>query len=374
ASATPNNGAVAASYAPGDHLTLAGGTFSAPAVLAVTNTLLVGLGINNFGVGNYAPADTIALTGGTQTTPAELTVATTRVVSATVAAGGAGGTDGTQTVIGTTGTGTPFQASVTVTGGAVTAVLSITVPGSYTVNPTTPATEPVTGASLTGAELDIVLGVDTFSISDGGVFTANASGGTFTQASSSGTGTGATFSGGLFAPNVVSIVTSGTYTVEPTNPVAVGSETGSGSGVTFNLTFSSVHSYANGDWVFISGVNGMTELNGNTYIVAGVSGPFFTLKDLNGNPVDSTHFSAYTSGGFVARLYTLSTPYEAFDLPYLKFAQSADVMSLCLVNPTNRNEYPPYDLKRFGDTNWTLTETDFGSPIAAPFNATASAT
>src|SRR6185312_5018157 len=170
ASATPNNGAVAASYAPGDHLTLAGGTFSAPAVLAVTNTLLVGLGINNFVVGNYSPADTIALTGGTHTTPAELSVTTTRVVSATVAAGGTGGTDGTQTVTGTTGTGTKFQASVTVAGGAITAVLSITLAGSYTANPTTLTAEPVTGASLTGAQLNVVMGVATVTVSTAGAY------------------------------------------------------------------------------------------------------------------------------------------------------------------------------------------------------------
>jgi hypothetical protein len=49
-----------------------------------------------------------------------------QVQAATVNAGGTGGTTGTQTVTGTTGTGTKFQASVTISGGAITAVNSVT--------------------------------------------------------------------------------------------------------------------------------------------------------------------------------------------------------------------------------------------------------
>lgn len=160
--------------------------------VAGSTSQLATLALNAAGTNNYAPNDTINLTGGTQTTPAQLIVATTQVVSATVAAGGTGGTPGTQTVTGTTGTGTKFQASVTVSGGgAITAVLSITVAGSYTVNPTSPTVEPVTGASLTGAQLNVKLGVATFTIFNPGVFTVESL--TFTQNTSSGTGTGATF-------------------------------------------------------------------------------------------------------------------------------------------------------------------------------------
>lgn len=79
------------------------------------------------------------------------------VTAATVASGGSGGTSGTQTVTGTTGTGTFFQASVTVSSGAITAVLSITVGGLYTAPPTTPTAEPVTGAGLTGATLNLTM-------------------------------------------------------------------------------------------------------------------------------------------------------------------------------------------------------------------------
>jgi hypothetical protein len=81
------------------------------------------------------------------------------VASAVINAAGSGGTNGTQTVTGTTGTGTKFTAQVTVSGGIITAILSITLGGSYSVLPTNPAAEPVTGASLTGATLSLVMGV-----------------------------------------------------------------------------------------------------------------------------------------------------------------------------------------------------------------------
>ncbi len=82
------------------------------------------------------------------------------VLSAAVLAGnaGTGGTNGTATVAGTTGTGTKFQASVTIASGAISAINSITVPGLYTVSPTNPYSEPVTGGGLTGAILNLTMG------------------------------------------------------------------------------------------------------------------------------------------------------------------------------------------------------------------------
>lgn len=147
------------------------------------------------------PGDVITPTGGTTSTSASylstaaIIIAETKVVSAAVAAGGSGGTDGTQTVTGTTGTTSTvavnrFSASVTVSGGAITAILSITVPSSYRINPTSLTNEPVTGASLTGAQLNIVMGASYLAIQSPGsysilpVLTNNA------QATTTGTGTG----------------------------------------------------------------------------------------------------------------------------------------------------------------------------------------
>lgn len=129
--------------------------------------------------------------------------------------------------------------------------------------------------------------------------------------------------------------------------------------------------FADGDWVFAAQVEGMTELNGNTYIVAAAAAGSFALHDLNGNPVDSTAFAAYTGGGEFARIYTIATPYAAIDLPYLKFAETADVMSLTCSNPETGNEYPPYDLTRLAAADWTLQPTNFGALIDPPTSVSA---
>lgn len=55
------------------------------------------------------------------------------------------------------------------------------------------------------------------------------------------------------------------------------------------------HRLTTGQSVTISGVNGMTELNGNTYLVTVLDGNNFTLDG-----IDGTGFTPYTSGGIVS--------------------------------------------------------------------------
>jgi hypothetical protein len=165
-------------------------TGSGAAATGIMKALTATVATSQSGGGSYAPSDLIVLAETTASIQPILTVATTKVVSATVFAGGSGGTDGTQTVTGTTGTGAKFQASVTVSGGAITAVLSITVAGNYTANPS--SNDPVTGASLTGAQLSVVTGVLTATTTTAGSITALAAT-PVAQGSTSGTGTGATF-------------------------------------------------------------------------------------------------------------------------------------------------------------------------------------
>lgn len=102
--------------------------------------------------------------------------------------------------------------------------------------------------------------------------------------------------------------------------------------------------FNDGDWVYITGVEGPTQLNDQVYIVTGALPGIFYLNTPNGQPFNAIGFPGYISGGTVARLYTISSPYAASDLPYLKFAQSADVMSLTLSNPAANTEYTQYDL------------------------------
>lgn len=171
-----------------------------------------------------------------------------------------------------------------------------------------------------------------------------------------------------FGDQYMRIKNNGAYVVENTKNI-----TGATKASPAVLTITA-HGYSVGDWIFILGMKGMTNFNGLTWIVNSVpDANHVTLKDLFGNVVSSVTFNAYTSGGTAARIYTVVAPYAAVDLPYLKFTQSADTMTLTCVNTNSSTEYPPYDLKRLGNTNWTFTQITFGSKITPPTGVTISA-
>lgn len=230
-------------YVQGDTITLAGGTSTTTAITTVATTKVVTTAVNAAGTG-YVPGDTITLAGGTFSTAAILTVLTTKVVSATVAAGGTGDlTNGAGVIVeGTTGTGTKFRASVTIAANAIASVQSITIAGSYTVNPTLITSEPVTyisgaggGTVLTGATLSVVMGVLTESVTTAGSYTVNTA--SFTQSATSGVGTGATFNTAVYGVNTLTVTTNGVYTVLPSNPIAQASTSGVGTGATLTGTW-----------------------------------------------------------------------------------------------------------------------------------------
>jgi hypothetical protein len=116
---------------------------------------------------------------------------------------------------------------------------------------------------------------------------------------------------------------------------------------------STAHGYSNGDTVVITGVVGMTQVNGKRFKVASVAANTFQLQDIDGNNVNTTSYTAYTSGGIANRVYTLTTTYLTADLFEIKYAQSADVMYLC------HPDYSVKKLSRTGHTSWTITEVDF---------------
>lgn len=127
------------------------------------------------------------------------------------------------------------------------------------------------------------------------------------------------------------------------------------------------HGYNVGDWVFPQNIGGMTNFNGLTWIVNTVpSSTQFSVTDLFGNVISSVSFGVYTSGGTVSKVYTIAAPYASVDLPFLKFTQSADTMTLCCVNQLTDFEYPSYQLERFGATDWRFTQDAFDATIDAP--------
>jgi len=115
----------------------------------------------------------------------------------------------------------------------------------------------------------------------------------------------------------------------------------------------SSHGYSNGDEVLISGVSGMTEVNNKRFLVADKTTNTFELQDKDGVDINSTGFTAYSSGGVSNKVFELATPYTTAQLFDLKFAQSADVMYI--THPSHEVE----KLSRTGHTSWTLTDVDF---------------
>jgi hypothetical protein len=64
------------------------------------------------------------------------------------------------------------------------------------------------------------------------------------------------------------------------------------------------HGFSDGDKVKIVDAGGMTEVNLNTYVVANKTANTFELNDEYGNNIDTSGFTAYTSGGEVHKLVT----------------------------------------------------------------------
>lgn len=131
---------------------------------------------------------------------------------------------------------------------------------------------------------------------------------------------------------------------------------------------SAAHGFTNGQWVYLAGIVGMTELNGRYVKVAGVTANTFQITDIHGGGnIDTTSFTTYTSGGTASRVYEITTPYNAADLFDLHFVQSADVLTI--VHPS----YAPRELRRLSATLWSLTSISFVPTIATPAAPTVTA-
>ena len=118
----------------------------------------------------------------------------------------------------------------------------------------------------------------------------------------------------------------------------------------------------NGQVVYLDTIVGMTELNGRYVKVANVNAGAntFELADLDGNLIDTSGYTAYSSAGTFAAVYEIVTPYLEADLFDLHFTQSADVLTI--VHPS----YQQRQLSRLGATSWSLATLSFTPVQAAP--------
>jgi hypothetical protein len=123
---------------------------------------------------------------------------------------------------------------------------------------------------------------------------------------------------------------------------------------------SSSHGFSDGDDVYVTGVVGMTQLNGRTMRVDNKTSNTFELNDYDGNNINTTNYTAYGSAGTAEPVYEIVTPYTTAQVFDLKFVQSADVMTIV------HKDHEPAELTRTGDAAFTLTDIVFAPEQAFP--------
>lgn len=182
--------------------------------------------------------------------------------------------------------------------------------------------------------------------------------------------------GNMFLINTVPSVnrfTLKTLAGVPVNTTSSGKYTGGGkaslvisiNGVTSAnpaVVTANAHGFTTGQEVYLSGVQGLTSLNGRFFLVNVLNANQFTLTDIFGTVISTLGQPAYTTGGVVAAVYELTTPYLEADLPFLQFAQDTDTMYI-----TNQN-YAPGKLTRNSNANFSINNafTRTPDPFTAP--------
>lgn len=116
------------------------------------------------------------------------------------------------------------------------------------------------------------------------------------------------------------------------------------------ITYSGSDTFANGDRVWLSGIVGMTEMNNREVTVANVNTGANTFE---ASGVNSTGYTTYSSGGTVAEIYEIASPYFESDLKDIKFTQSGD--TIYLAHPS----YAQRKLVRTSETSWALSTIQF---------------
>jgi hypothetical protein len=122
-------------------------------------------------------------------------------------------------------------------------------------------------------------------------------------------------------------------------PVAITGITQAANGV----VTATAHGLTTNDYVQILSVGGMTELNNRLFQVTVLTGNTFELN------VDTSGYTAYTSGGTVGEVVSLATTYSMSDVDEMTFAQVYDTFYIA------HRSHPLRKITRFSDTSWTLT-------------------
>jgi hypothetical protein len=102
----------------------------------------------------------------------------------------------------------------------------------------------------------------------------------------------------------------------------------------------------------------MTEVNSTAlpFQVAGVTSTTFQLNDIDGNNVDTSAYTAYSSAGTVTPIYEISSPYTTAQVQELQTIQSGTTMYIA------HPDVSPRTLVRNSNADWTIDTIDFYPP------------
>jgi hypothetical protein len=176
-----------------------------------------------------------------------------------------------------------------------------------------------------------------------------------------------------FNSNKMRVIYRGNYVLESAKNITAITK-----GATTTIT-SPGHGFSVGDFVVVFDTigmnrpNGISGLNTRTFNVGAATADTVTLYEVGRIgvadyvPVVSSSWSSWVSGGTIQRVYEISTPYGGADLFALNYTQSADVLTI--VHP----DFPAYDVRRLGQTNWQIVQQTYGATLGPPTGATATA-
>jgi len=120
------------------------------------------------------------------------------------------------------------------------------------------------------------------------------------------------------------------------------------------------HGFTDGEWVQVVSTGETVELVNRTCQVEVNSANSITLRDTLGNHIDSSSYTAYSTGMTIARIYTLVNPFAVEDISAVRAGQIRDVVRL------THPDYETQNLRRFDNASWTIQEESFVNTVTVP--------
>lgn len=146
-----------------------------------------------------------------------------------------------------------------------------------------------------------------------------------------------------FGANYIRVLKDGALVTETTKSITAVTQANPA------VVTSASHGYSNGDRVLVTGVVGMTQLNNREFTVAGATTNTFELSG-----IDSSAYTAYTSGGSVGKIVEITTTYSVTEVFEINHTQSADVIYL-----VHKNHTPAKLIRTSAHAGWTLSDIEF---------------